>query len=69
MDASTPGMHPAQVVIGSDNPLPLKAGADTKLMVHILTLDNQVIEKAREELRQYADPLSKEVLETDPPPF
>jgi hypothetical protein len=63
------GFNPAQVVIGSDEPLPLKMGTDTKLMVHSLSLDDQRIESAREELREYADPLCKEVSETELPPL
>ena len=57
------------MVIGSDNSLPLKVGNDTKLMVHSLTLDDQQVEKARDELRQYAETLCREVLNTDLPPF
>jgi hypothetical protein len=63
------GFNPARVVIGSDEPLPLKAGDDTKLMVHTLSPDDQKIGIAREELRQYADPLCKEVSETELPPL
>ena len=63
------GFNPARVVIGSDEPLPLKVGTDTKLMVYSLTPEEQSIEDAREELRRYAEPLCKEVSETDLPPF
>ena len=64
------GFNPARVVVGSDDPLPLKAGLDTKLMVSMLdTLEEKEIEAAREKLRQYADPICKEVNETDLPPF
>jgi len=63
------GFNPARVVIGSDNPQPIKTGSDTKLMVHSMSPLDQDIEKAREELRRYAEPLCKEVHETDLPPF
>lgn len=63
------GFNPARIVIGSDEVLPLKAGLDTKLMVSMLTPEDRLIESAREELRQYAAPLCKEVNETDLPPF
>ena len=63
------GFNPARVVIGSDEPLPLKVGTDAKLMVHALTPEEQSIQEAREELRRYAEPLCKDVGETDLPPF
>ena len=40
------GFNPARIVIGSDEPLPLKVGTDTKLMVHSLLPDEQKIEAA-----------------------
>ena len=63
------GFNPARVVIGSDEPLPLKAGLDTKLMVSMLTPEEKQVESVREELRQYAEPLCKEMDETDLPPL
>ena len=63
------GFNPACVVIGSDEPQPLKAGANTKYMVHSISPDKQEIEKAHEALRLYAEPLCKEVLETNLPSF
>ena len=63
------GFNPARVVIGSDEPLPLKVGTDARLMVHALTPEEQSIQEAREELRRYAEPLCKDVSETDLPPF
>ena len=55
------GFNPARVVVGSDIALPLKAGFDTKLMVSMLSPDERRIASVREELRQYADPLCKEM--------
>ena len=63
------GFNPARIVIGSDEAQPLKAGNDTKLMVHALTPDGQAVEDAREELRQYAAPLCKGIAETNLPPL
>ena len=63
------GFNPARVVVGCDNALPVKAGGDTKLMVSMVTPEEKRIEAVREELRQYADPICKEVSETDLPPF
>ena len=63
------GFNPARVVIGSDDAQPLKLGSDTKLMVHTLGPEVQNLDNTREELRQYADPLCREVDETELPPF
>ena len=63
------GFNPARIVIGSNDSQPLRVGHDTKLMTHALTPEDQYIEKAREELRRCADPLCKEVAETDLPPL
>lgn len=61
--------NPARIVIGSDDPQLLRMGDDTKLMVHALTLDDINIENIHKELQNYADPLCKEILETDLPPL
>ncbi|KAF9535924.1 hypothetical protein CPC08DRAFT_609171, partial [Agrocybe pediades] len=63
------GLNPARVVIGSDVPLPLKAGPETKFVVQAIDLANDEIEAAREELRKYAEPLCKDVSETGLPPL
>lgn len=63
------GLNPARVVIGSDVSLPIKTGGDTKLMAQAISMGGSEIEAAREELRQYALPLCKDVSETDLPPF
>ena len=74
----TPWMHQHQVCLGfnlacivirSDEPLPLKAGNDTKLMVHTMLLEDKAVDRACKDLRHYADPLCKEVHETSLPPF
>jgi RNase H-like domain found in reverse transcriptase/Reverse transcriptase (RNA-dependent DNA polymerase)/Integrase zinc binding domain/Retroviral aspartyl protease/Zinc knuckle len=63
------GFNPARVVVGSDEALPMKAGLDTKLLVSMLTPEEQRIESVREELRQYAEPLCREMAETSLPPL
>ena len=63
------GFNPACVVVGSDTALSLRAGSDTKLMVSVLSPVDKQIESVREELRQYADPLCREMEETDLPPL
>jgi hypothetical protein len=63
------GFNPARVVIGTDLALPIKKGADTKLMVQAIDVGTDELEEAREELRQYAEPLCKKMEDTDLPPF
>ena len=63
------GFNPARVVVGSDVALPLKAGVDTKLLVSMMNPEDKRIESVREELRQYADPICRDISETDLPPF
>ena len=74
----TPWMHqhqiclrfnPARVVVGSDEAQPLKLGSDTKLMVHLLSRDEQNIEDMREELRRYTEPSCKDISDTELPPL
>ena len=43
--------------------MPLKAGADTKLMVSMVTPEEKLVESVREDLRQYADPICRDVSE------
>jgi hypothetical protein len=56
------GFNPARVVIGTDTALPIKKGADTKLMVQAIDVGTDELEQAREELRQYAEPLCKKLM-------
>jgi hypothetical protein len=63
------GFNPARVIIGSDQALPLKTGVDTKLMVSAVTPEDRHLESVMDELRQYADPLCKEMSETNLPPL
>ena len=57
------------VVVGSDTALAINSGIDTKLMSAGILLKEQKIEDIREELRQYAEPLCKEMHETEFPPL
>jgi hypothetical protein len=63
------GFNPARIIIGNDVAKPVKISSDTKLMVHALHPEDQSVDRARDELRRYADPLCREVDETDLPPF
>ena len=63
------GFNPARVVIGSDVALPMKSGIDTKLMASRISLQEQAVNEAREELKRYAEPLCKEMQETGLPPL
>ena len=63
------GFNPARVMIGSNDSLPLKVGADTKMMVSMLAPEDKDVEAVRERLCQCADPICREVNETDLPPF
>ena len=64
------GLNPARIVIGSDEPLPLVAGGDTKYLLGAtaLAVDDPVT-SARTELLAYAEPLCRKVDETELPPF
>ena len=65
------GFNPARIIIGSDEPQPLRKGSDTKLMVNTIAVsdEDQKVENAREELRQYAAPLCKDMADTGLPPL
>ena len=63
------GFNPARVVIGSDSALPVKTGVDTKLMAAMMGPEEQQVESVRDDLRRYAEPLCKEMDETDLPPL
>ena len=58
------GFNPARIVVGCDEPLAVTSGIDTKLMAAGITPEEQRLEDVREELRQYAEPLCKEMHET-----
>jgi len=64
------GLNPARIFIGSDEPLSIKAGTDTKYLLGAaaFAFDDEMI-NAREELMAYADPICRNVEETELPPF
>ena len=63
------GFNPARIVIGNEIALPMKAGADTKLMAAGISLGDEEVNAVREELVQLAIPLCREVDETELPPL
>ena len=63
------GFNPARIVIGNEIALPMKAGADTKLMAAGISLVDEEIDAVRKELVQRAIPLCREVDETELPPL
>ena len=63
------GFNPARVIVGSNEPQQLKKGDDTKLMVNAVSIEDQRVEEAGEELRRYAAPLCKDMADTDLPPL
>ena len=63
------GFNKACVVIGSDEPLPLDSGPDTKVMISALDYESDDIKNACTELLEYAEPLCKDVPETTLPPL
>jgi hypothetical protein len=63
------GFNPSRVVIGSDDALPITASAETKLLVSSLSPEDERIGQIRDELQRYAEPLCKEIQDTDLPPF
>lgn len=63
------GLNPARLIIGQDNPAPIQHGQDTKLMVHNISLRDQELAAVRAELQALAEPLCRDVEETDLPPF
>ncbi len=63
------GFNPARILIGSNHSLPIKHGSESKPLANAINFEPDAVEAAREELRCYADPLCKEVDETELPPL
>jgi Reverse transcriptase (RNA-dependent DNA polymerase)/Retroviral aspartyl protease len=59
------GLNPSQIIVGCDHPELIHKGQDTKLMVYALSIDEQWVETVRAVLHQHAEPLCREVDETD----
>ena len=64
------GLNPARIVIGSDVPLPIASGTDTKYLLGAAALlpDDEILQLPAE-LMSYAEPLCCKVEETELPPF
>ena len=63
------GFNPSHIIVGIDEALLIAEGTDTRLMVSSMAPEDQAIEDARNKLQPYAEPLCKEVDETDLLPF
>ena len=64
------GLNPARIVIGSDEPLPILSGTDTKYLLGSSSFVADIgISDAQELLMAYAEPLCRNVEDTELPPF
>ena len=64
------GLNPARIVIGSNEPLPILSGTDTKYLLGSSSFVADIgISDAQELLMAYAEPLCRNVAETELPPF
>ena len=64
------GLNPAKIVIGSDEPLPILSGTDTKYLLGLSSFVAEIsISDTQEWLMAYAEPLCRNVAETELPPF
>lgn len=63
------GLNPARILIGSKESVPIKKGIEAKPLANAIGIDPGTLEAAREELMKYADPICKEVAESDFPPL
>ncbi|KAG9227856.1 hypothetical protein CCMSSC00406_0008678 [Pleurotus cornucopiae] len=63
------GINPVNVVVGSASSLPLKGAGVSTLSSRAMSLHEGNLEKVRQELRDYAEPLCKMAEETPLPPL
>ncbi|KAJ3514734.1 hypothetical protein NLJ89_g2201 [Agrocybe chaxingu] len=63
------GFNPACVIIGSDIAIPIRRGNTTYTSLHTVDLHDGELEHVRGELRAQAEPLCRDVHETELPPF
>ena len=62
--------NPAWIVIGSDVPLPILSGTDTKYLLGSSSFIAEIdVSDAQEILMAYAEPLCRKVKDTELPPF
>ncbi|RDB29688.1 Retrovirus-related Pol polyprotein from transposon opus [Hypsizygus marmoreus] len=66
---ATVGLNPARVVIGSDMAHPIKGAGVSVIVSHAVEAFEDVLQKVRQELVDYAEPLCCEAADTDLPPF
>ena len=64
------GLNPPRIMIGSDTPIPIVAGPDTKYLLGAaaLTVDDN-LSSVRKDLMDYADAICRNVEDTELPPF
>ena len=55
----------ARVIIGNNLAQPIRNGMDTQLVAHPISVDDDRMKSAKEEICQYAEPLCKDVWEMD----
>jgi hypothetical protein len=65
----TLGLNPACVLVGSNDPLPMKGDDVTKIASRAVDVLEESLQNARATLIEYARDLCKELDETDLPPF
>jgi hypothetical protein len=63
------GFNPARVLIGSDTSLPINGKSVSSIASRAMNISQTAIDRAREELIAYAEPLCKGASETGLPPF
>ena len=63
------GLNPERVIIRNNLAQPIRNRMDTQLVAHAISVDDDRIKFAREEIHQYTEPLCKDVWEMDLPPF
>ena len=63
------GLNPARIIIGSNDPMPIVAGKDAKSLLATIAMEDPNVIAAREELMKYAEPLCRDVEETELPPL
>ncbi|THU77148.1 hypothetical protein K435DRAFT_576666, partial [Dendrothele bispora CBS 962.96] len=63
------GLNPATVEISSDVPLPIKGENVSEIRSNAIHAEEHTLESARDELREYANPICKGAAETPLPPL
>jgi hypothetical protein len=66
---TTFGLNPTRVIVGSNMSKPLQGNAVTKIVSRAMDVLQEEVLRVREELIEYAQPLCKEMEETDLPPL